>query len=217
LPFGDKPELIVVFFELPSDEMRNQIEELGVKVKSINDFPLEQFDDNPPTKTDVCNIDTTSLITICSEIGYLDPNTKLSEKTQNMIVRVGFNNLASVIENKDKLFEEIVSYKRRIVCKSVWDTFVRLMEACGGENEIERMNEIKENVEIVPDSPSQRFKKMEAKEADKILFGTGETYKACTYTGNCTFLKNCKVFVNAKIFQSISLTERMLNNENNEK
>jgi hypothetical protein len=209
LPFDDEPELVVIFYNLPNNEVKKEIESYGVIIKSFKDIPLDKITNYKKTCVESCIIDTTSLITLCSEICYIQYNLDFS--IIKNFIKNNFQNLEEIIENKDNLSEEIKSYKNAYVCESVWNKFISLVEMHGGTKEKGRLNDIKNIVQIIKDNPTKKFVSSTINKKDANLFGTADYYKACVITGNKSNIDLQKFHINIKYFNTISLMENLIN------
>ncbi|CAI0400155.1 unnamed protein product [Linum tenue] len=87
----------------------------------------------------------------------------------------------------------VVSGKRGIVCSSVLSEFKELVSMFGGANEKLRTHKLLERLLVAPDSPSGRMlslpttRKLDLK--SKIVFGTGDSWRAPTLTANMGFVR----------------------------
>ncbi|TYG59200.1 hypothetical protein ES288_D08G282900v1 [Gossypium darwinii] len=86
-----------------------------------------------------------------------------------------------------------VSGKRGIICQSVLSEFKELVLMCGGANEKHRADQLLKCLLVVRDSPSERLiglpttRKLALK--NKIVFGTGDYWRAPTLTANMAFVR----------------------------
>lgn len=218
LPYNHKPEVMVIFHQMPSEILCQEIQKLGIVVKSSDNFPLPHpsIAHNTEFSTKIANLDVSTLITLCSELSNIkDPNIQISKRIQAKMECCGFSGIVDIIENKNKLMEKINQYEKIIVCQSAWDTFLKLVDYNGGENEKKRIGEIEKFVTIVPDEPNERILNLpnSKNELYKIIFGTGETHGACTFTGNTSFVNNTEsseIHVVHQLHRSFQLAEKVL-------
>jgi CRISPR/Cas system-associated protein endoribonuclease Cas2 len=215
LPFSETPELIVMFHEKPNNEVCEEITNLGITIKTINDIPLLPLNIKQK-EIDTVNLDITTLITLCSEVTNLtDTNIQISDRIKSKLTTAGFNSIEQLIEYKNKLYQDLIKYKNIIVCQSAWNTFVELVTTNGGSNEKARVANIKEIVTIVPDHSIQQYWNLSKSKNNlyKTIFGTGEANNAITYSGNITFidkLKSCGIHLIYQEHKSFQLTEKVL-------
>lgn len=218
LPFDHKPEKIIVFIERPSDDICKEIENNDIKVKTLDQFPL-QVPDLPyqiDFKTTVANLDVSTLITLCSELANITQyDIELPDRVIRKIGECNFNGIKDIVDNKNELYDEITKYEKIIVCKTAWDTFLDLVRLNGGKKENERVKDIEKIVEIVPDKYSSRFDIIKKSKGNLLnaVFGSGEKYYACTFTGNTAIINNFeskKLKVIHKLHRSFQLAEKVL-------
>ncbi|KAI3982808.1 hypothetical protein MKX01_010291 [Papaver californicum] len=80
-----------------------------------------------------------------------------------------------------------------MICETVHSEFKELVSVCGGANERLRADQLLKHLSIVPDAPSVRMmglpttRKIAAK--NKVVFGTGDYWRAPTLTANMGFLR----------------------------
>lgn len=212
LPFNDKPELVVMFFEKPSDDLYNKINDMGISVKSLDEFPIEPPKYNINFETNIVSLDITILILFCSEICNTDDiNMQLSDKIKKHMPGY-IKNARDAVEYKKKILDEIKKYEKVIVCKSAWEQFIKIVDIVGRIHEKKRVLEIEKMITIVEDKISERFQKLKSKKkACKIIFGTAETYRAKIYTCNGAFLNSVKsegFYVVSELCLSFGLSEK---------
>lgn len=82
--------------------------------------------------------------------------------------------------------------KRLICTKTAFAHFINIAKIVGGPREIARAEEWRSKLEIVDDDPSEAARKLtgpKIKEQHKIVFGTGDRYKAVTTTSNSALMR----------------------------
>jgi hypothetical protein len=217
LPAKKKPELVVVFYEELPNETKEEIEKIGIIVKSFNDLPLPQL--NPCKDMDSIHLDVSTLITLCSELTNLDENIKnedIIKRIWDKIKCYDINDVHLITKYKKELLGEILSYGDKIyVCQDAWDTFKLIVNTNGLKNEKSRFLEIEKFVTIVKNNPVERFAQCTSIQSDlyKNIFGTAESMNSIVYTGNTSFINNIESLgfhVNVKIHKSFQLAEKVL-------
>ncbi|CAL1369137.1 unnamed protein product [Linum trigynum] len=149
---------------------------------------------------ELLNFGTTALVAIvsgisngCAEKLLAAPECELQQQFKGNTEFV-IGQVMSEIENP--LLAElvpVVSGKRGIVCSSVLAQFKELVSMFGGTNEKLRADKLLERLLVIPDSPSGRMmslpttRKLDLK--SKIVFGTGDSWRAPTLTANMGFVR----------------------------
>lgn len=205
LPFGQKPELFIVFYESPNEKVIKEIENMNVTCVSINEInqkliPCNKYKDFLDN-IDTVNIDVNIIITLCSELSNLEKCDELTISAEiiSKCVIGNITTLDEVIANKNYIIENIKKYKRRIICQSAYNKIMKFVTAFPKKKifskEIARMEKIFDeyNIEIVPDKMTDRISKI--KHSNKLancVFGTGDYYHAITITGYYSYIINAK-------------------------
>ncbi|KAL1192192.1 hypothetical protein V5N11_008139 [Cardamine amara subsp. amara] len=146
------------------------------------------------------NFDTTALVALvsgisngCAERIVDTPEIELEEKFKGNTVFV-IDQAKSEIE-KPVLVKmgTVLSGKRGIVCKSVLSEFKELVSMYAGPNEKLRAEHLLKSLMVVNDNPTERVmglpttRKLAMK--NKIVFGTGDRWRAPTLTANMAFVR----------------------------
>ncbi|MCL7048361.1 hypothetical protein MKW94_000750 [Papaver nudicaule] len=149
---------------------------------------------------DIINFDTTALIALvsgisngCTEKLLAAPECEMRERFKSNYEFV----IAQVMsELQNPIFAELrplMSGKIGMICETVHSEFKELVSMCGGAKEKLRANQLLKHLSIVPDTPSARMmglpttRKIAAK--NKVVFGTGDYWRAPTLTANMGFLR----------------------------
>lgn len=149
---------------------------------------------------DIINFDTTALIALvsgisngCTEKLLAAPEYELRERFKSNYEFV----IAQVMsELQNPIFAELrplMSGKIGMICETVHLEFKELVSMCGGPKERLRADQLLKHLSIVPDAPSLRMmglpttRKIAAK--NKVVFGTGDYWRAPTLTANMGFLR----------------------------
>lgn len=205
LPFDKKPELFVVFNELPNKEVTQEIQKINVSLVSINDIEKDmkytQKFQNLIEFASIINLDVNVIITICSELSNITnkEDVKISPEIISKCITGNVTTLDEIIDNKNFIIEKLKKYERRIICQSAYDKIAEfakiLIDKPNFGKEIARIKTVFDdyNIEIVPDQTTTRINSI--KHSNKLanfVFGTGDYYKAVTITGYASFINNAK-------------------------
>ncbi|KAK8342767.1 hypothetical protein V6Z11_A08G264000 [Gossypium hirsutum] len=149
---------------------------------------------------DFINFDTTALIAIvsgisngCAEELLNKPEVELRHRFKgnyDFVIAQAMSELQYPIHAN---LSAAVSGKRGIICESVLSEFKELVLMCGGANEKHRADQLLKCLLVVRDSPSERLiglpttRKLALK--NKIVFGTGDYWRAPTLTANMAFVR----------------------------
>ncbi|CAK7338655.1 unnamed protein product [Dovyalis caffra] len=170
-----------------------------LKVKSVDvvgpgDFIGDDASDN------FINFDTTALIAIVSGISNGCTEKLLDTPEDELRKRFKGNYEFVIAQVKSEIQNPILAElagvihgKRGITCGSVLSEFKQLVSLCGGPNERLRADKILKCLTVVPDRPSERLmaipttRKLALK--NKVVFGTGDHWRAPTLTANMAFLR----------------------------
>ncbi|XP_076925160.1 uncharacterized protein LOC143587879 [Bidens hawaiensis] len=153
-------------------------------------------------KTDVgiINFDTTALVATVSGISnggtqkLLDtPDGELKARFKGNTEFV-INQVLSEIENPIHVdILKAISGRKCVMCESVCAEFKELVLMCGGVNEKLRAEQLIKVVVVVPDCPSGRMMSLPTTRKlglkNKIVFGTGDYWRAPTLTANMGFVR----------------------------
>lgn len=220
LPFGRKPELYVIFYELPNEEVCNMILNKNIFIKTNNDLPLNKplyisdFSD-----IDILNIDVNVIITLCSELSNLEKKFDISEEVLKRCITGDSKTFEDVIKNKNFILDIFAKFNKKIICKSAYD---KLQEFCNGvvsfcPNEVVRIKNAieKYNITIVEDNITKRI--MDIKHPNKLansVFGSGDYYNAITITAYNSYIHHAKqnrLYIPTIICRSVEFSEKFLN------
>jgi hypothetical protein len=220
LPFDQKPEMYVIFNDLPNNEVINYINKFGIKIKTIHDVPL------PPPSFDIhyqnietLNIDVNVIITICSELSNLPEDYIVADSIIRRCV-TGTSSYKDVCQNKKFIMDQIKKYKRKIICQSAYN---KLNEFTSGvvkfcPKEVERIKTIISDldIEVVPNRISARIAKLNhPNELGNDIFGTGDSNNAITITAYESYINHAKqhrMSILAIICKSVEFSEKFLYN-----
>jgi hypothetical protein len=226
LPFGEKPELYIIFHVLPNDEVCESMRilqlqsRINIVIKCGDDIsrPFPNYDNIYNNSIDTINIDVNVIITICSELSNLDKNAIVPFEIIKRCITGDVTTLEEVIENKNFIMEQLKKYKRRIICQSAYD---KLMEFSGGvvkfcPKEVERIKTIVSDldIDVVPDQITPRIQKM--KHPNKLansVFGTGDYYHAITISAYGSYINHAKqnrMHIVAVLCKSVEFSEKFL-------
>lgn len=205
LPFNEKPELFIVFLELPNEEVIEAIKEKNISLISIDNTEKCFIASNKITKMlnsiKIINLDVNIIITICSELSNLDKNDKINIPTEIITKCITGNvtSLEEIIENKNFIIENLKKYDRRIICQSAYNKLEEfkkiLSEKPNFSKEICRIKTVFNglNIEIVPDQITERIKSINhPNKLANSVFGTGDYYHAITISGFGSYIHNAK-------------------------
>ncbi|CAA7043125.1 unnamed protein product [Microthlaspi erraticum] len=146
------------------------------------------------------NLDTTALVAFvsgiangCAERLLEMPEIELEEKFKGNTVFV-IAQARSEIENPVLVkMGSVLSGKRGIVCKSVVTEFKELVSMYGGHNEKLRAEQLLHRLMLVNDNPTERVMGLPTRRKlamkNKIVFGTGDRWRAPTLTANMAFVR----------------------------
>ncbi|KAM6595081.1 hypothetical protein CsatA_002784 [Cannabis sativa] len=146
------------------------------------------------------NFDTTALIAVVSGISnggceklLGTPEADLREKYKSNYEFV-IGQVMSEIEKPIHVeLGSVISGKRGMICQSVCSEFKELVSKCGGTNEKLRADHLLGCLKVVVDCPSERMmslpttRKLAMK--NKVVFGTGDYWRAPTLTANMAFVR----------------------------
>ncbi|PON57748.1 hypothetical protein PanWU01x14_171100 [Parasponia andersonii] len=155
---------------------------------------------NPLGECDSINFDTTALIALVSGISngaseklLATPEAELRQRFKGNYDFV-LGQVMSEIQNPIHVeLGSVISAKRGIICQSVCSEFKELVSMCGGPNEKRRADQLLGCLMVAPDCPSERMmnlpttRKLAMK--NKIVFGTGDHWRAPTLTANMAFVR----------------------------
>lgn len=82
-----------------------------------------------------------------------------------------------------------------ICTQTAWTKFEGIVNIIGGENEKSRAAELQRRLRIVQDELPQHLKQLKGpkiQDIHRIIFGTGELYKAVTTTANISFVRSAE-------------------------
>ncbi|GAB4850500.1 hypothetical protein Ancab_029806 [Ancistrocladus abbreviatus] len=149
---------------------------------------------------DLVNLDTTALVAIVSGISngaavqiLATPESELRQRFKNnteFVISQARSEIESPIHAE---LHSIIFEKSGIICESVYSEFTEIVSMCGGPNERSRADVLVKHLKIVPDNPSLRMmslpttRKLALK--NKVVFGTGDYWRAPTLTANMGFLR----------------------------
>jgi Protein of unknown function (DUF1308) len=226
LPFDKKPELWIVFYELPNDEVCQSIKEMGINITTVNKINenLLPIDYNKELMNNITtiNLDVNIIITLCSELSNLEKDTQIDIPPE-IIARCITGNIATlnqIIDNKNFIVEMLQKYKRRIMCQSAYNKIMEFTNTLSTKKnfskEIERIKNVisKYDIEIIPDQTTTRIEN--TKHPNKLattVFGTGDYYNAVTISGYLSYInyaKQNRVGIAAIICNSVEFSEKYL-------
>ncbi|XP_028548717.1 UPF0415 protein C7orf25 homolog isoform X2 [Dendrobium catenatum] len=149
---------------------------------------------------DLINFDTTALIAMVSGISNGAAERLLGAPEVDLRRRFK-GNYKFVIEQATSELDQpillalkvVLEGKKGIICERVRSEFKELMFMCGGANEKFRADQLLKHLLVVPDSPSARISALpttrKIAEKNKVIFGTGDHYRAPTLTANMGFVR----------------------------
>ncbi|TYI71141.1 hypothetical protein E1A91_D08G273700v1 [Gossypium mustelinum] len=174
----------------------NSFSALLSQMKKVESTKMEDFSHDD----DFINFDTTALIAIvsgisngCAEELLNKPEVELRHRFKgnyDFVIAQAMSELQYPIHVN---LSAAVSGKRGIICQSVLSEFKELVLMCGGANEKHRADQLLKCLLVVRDSPSERLiglpttRKLALK--NKIVFGTGDYWRAPTLTANMAFVR----------------------------
>lgn len=202
LPFDEKPELYVIFYEKPNEEVCDMISNKNINIKIYNELPIEK----PKFYTKfenikVLNIDVNVIVTLCSEICNLDDNAEIKEEIIKRCLTGEPRTMKDVIENKNFIINTMNKFDKKIICKSAFNKICEFTKSksvvsfCPKEIVRLKCALDKYNIEIVEDNISQRIK--EIKHPNKLancVFGTADYHKAITLTAYNSYANHAKQY-----------------------
>lgn len=167
-------------------------------------FPTE-------VKVDVCNrvnLDITTLITYVSSLSH--GNCHFTFKEVVLTEQAAQERQEKVLPK----LEEFMKGKELFACHSAVKDFRVILDTLGGPGEKARAEELLARLEVVPDQPSERTKRLVTSSKvncrSLMIFGTGDTMRAVTMTANSGFVRaaaNQGVRYSVFIHQPRALTE----------
>ncbi|KAL6997273.1 hypothetical protein U1Q18_007398 [Sarracenia purpurea var. burkii] len=151
-------------------------------------------------EADLINFDTTALIAFISGISNGCTEKLLAQSESKLRQRFKSNYefvIAQVMsEIKNPIHVEmngLLSGKKGMLCESVCSKFKELVSMCGGPNEKSRAGHLLKCLMVVPDNPSERMLSLPTTRKltleNKIIFGTGDHWRAPTLTANMSFVR----------------------------
>ncbi|KAJ3682266.1 hypothetical protein LUZ60_014839 [Juncus effusus] len=155
--------------------------------------------DSTDTKN-VINFDTTGLIAIISGISNGDAKRLLETSEDQLKLRFKSNYEFVIAQARSELenpilkeLENVISFKKGIICQTVGSEFKELVSMCGGPTEKLRATQLLNHLTVVSDEPSDRVKALPTTRKlamkNKIVFGTGDRWHAATVTANMGFVR----------------------------
>lgn len=149
---------------------------------------------------ELVNLDTTALVAIVSGIsnGGVGRLMAVPESETRARFKCNYNFVIDQAQSELQfpiLIElgEAVEGKQCIICETVSSEFNGIISMCGGHEEKSRSRHLLKQLKIVRDSPSARMmdlpttRKLAMK--NKIVFGTGDHWRAPTLTANMGFVR----------------------------
>ncbi|TKR65224.1 hypothetical protein L596_025655 [Steinernema carpocapsae] len=172
-PEFDMPELKIL--EVPSTS------------ETKPDFFLPTVPRLPDVEFDVVNLDITAVFVLISAVTnggayhhYNSPflNAQASDERK---------------KSAKRYVQQQINGKRLIMCTTACDALHGIMKTVAGPREFARVRTLLQSVKIVKDEPSERVKALKNSERindkSKVIFGTGDQYKAVTVTSNMHFVR----------------------------
>lgn len=149
---------------------------------------------------DLINFDTTALIALVSDISNGGAEKLLNAEESELRQRFK-GNLPFVIAQANSEIQKpilpelgaVICGKNGVICESVLSEFKELIAMYGGTKEKLRADQILKWLSVVPDNPSDRMislpttRKLAKK--NKVIFGTGDYWRAPTLTANMAFVR----------------------------
>ncbi|KAJ1295032.1 hypothetical protein BS78_01G192400 [Paspalum vaginatum] len=149
---------------------------------------------------ELVNLDTTALVAIVSGISNGGVGRLMAVPESETRARFKCNYKFVVDQAQSELqlpilveLRKAVEGKQCIICETVNTEFKEIVSMCGGHEEKTRARHLLKQLKIVPDSPSSRMmdlpttRKLAMK--NKIVFGTGDHWRAPTLTANMGFVR----------------------------
>jgi hypothetical protein len=213
------PVVVFFFSRGVTDEVKMRLLELGARVEGDlvepedeEDYDSEddEEDDEPPksipkpvtshivspssadvefVEPTVANLDVTTLICLVSDV--------TNGGSQHDFTDVVLMEQA-VAERKDPSLPallKVLEGKRLICTQTAFKHFMNIANIVGGPEELRRAEEWRAKIDLVEDDPSEAAKKLtgpKIKEQHKIVFGTGDRYKAVTTTSNSALVRSAE-------------------------
>ncbi|WVZ59425.1 hypothetical protein U9M48_009570 [Paspalum notatum var. saurae] len=149
---------------------------------------------------ELVNLDTTALVAIVSGISNGGVGKLMAVPESETRARFKCNYKFVIDQAQSELqfpilveLGKAVEGKQCIICETVNSEFKEIVSMCGGHEEKTRARHLLKQLRIVPDSPSSRMmdlpttRKLAMK--NKIVFGTGDHWRAPTLTANMGFVR----------------------------
>ena len=196
------PSCYLVFTNPIPADVSMEISEQGVTPQSIDECCSEitqrqlaeelgdgmSFSDSEEDYQPAANLDITALFALVSD---LTNSEGIYEFPSHPVLN------AQAVEDRQKplkpILDDFLAGKRVISCQTAVDNFLKICATVAGKGECSRASKLLEQIEVVPDSPSQRFLSLppsnRIKPRQVIIFGTGDTHKAVTITANIQFVQ----------------------------
>uniref|UniRef100_A0A0N5AH91 UPF0415 protein C7orf25 homolog n=1 Tax=Syphacia muris TaxID=451379 RepID=A0A0N5AH91_9BILA len=164
---------------------------------SLSEFEeLNEENNSFKDTSDTLNLDVTAVFAFISSLTH--GNGANFEFTSPML------NDQARDERKDPVLpklKRVMEGKKLIICRTAYDSVKNILSTVAGPMEKKRAEELFKNVTVVEDKISERTAALKLSDKinkrSKIIFGSGDYYKAVTLTAN-------KHFVNAAIYQVCS-------------
>jgi hypothetical protein len=141
-------------------------------------------------------LDLTSLITIISDV-CLDTNIAIRFSDIEKWKEVNHNMYEHIIDEiNNPVFAKlktILDSGKLVTIQSAWDKFQDMIEKYGSSQEIIRLNQLKKNINIIKDDPSDEFINFDGNkriwnELNILIFGTCYKMRYTIVTGNINAL-----------------------------
>ncbi|VDD92272.1 unnamed protein product [Enterobius vermicularis] len=146
-------------------------------------------------ESSVLNLDITAVFALISALTHGD-GAKFHFASSMLNDQARSERKSPVLPRLMKMMEG----KKVIICRTAYDAVNNILSTVAGPEEMRRAEELFTRVEVVEDKLSERAKalKMSDKinERSKVIFGSGDYYKAVTLTAN-------RHFVNAAAYQGL--------------
>ncbi|KAL6883488.1 hypothetical protein ACP4OV_010902 [Aristida adscensionis] len=149
---------------------------------------------------ELVNLDTTAMVALVSGISNGGVGKLMAVPEEETRARFKCNYKFVMDQAQSELqspilveLEKAVDGKQCIICQTVKSEFKEIVSMCGGPEEKARARMLLKRLTIVPDSPSIRMmdlpttRKLAMK--NKIVFGTGDHWRAPTLTANMGFVR----------------------------
>uniref|UniRef100_A0A0R3RGX4 DUF1308 domain-containing protein n=1 Tax=Elaeophora elaphi TaxID=1147741 RepID=A0A0R3RGX4_9BILA len=212
--FFKMPKIIFEFVHGVPDLLRHKLESFGIEVfgdvVNINelvklpaDFALYDSDnvhnsvafplEGKCSKAEDCVIDTINL-DISSVFALVSSLTHGNGANYNYTSHL--LNAQAALERKRPVLPLLlctIRDKKLIICRTAYDAVQSILRTVAGPQEKIRAEKLFEKVEIVEDKLSERAARLELSDRinqrSKIIFGSGDYYKAITVTANRHFVR----------------------------